>query len=310
MRPVGVVVNPTAGAGRARAAGRTVLAGLAALGLPVEDLSGVGPGVALEHAVDGVRHGLAALVVVGGDGTVNLGANAVAGTDVPLGIVAAGSGNDVARTLGLPVHDAAAATRAVQDGILAGPRPVDAVRVEGVGGRPPRWYVGVLSAGLDAAVNARANALTWPRGTARYVRALAGELGRFRPYGYRITVDGRTWDTPATLVSVANGPAFGGGMRIAPGARFDDGVLDVVVAGPLKRHEVVRVFPRVYRGTHVTHPALSLLRGQDVTLAPLEHGPHAPPPPAFADGERVGDLPVRCVVHPGALLVLAPGSEP
>jgi diacylglycerol kinase (ATP) len=322
---IGVVVNPTAGGGRARSAGEVVLAALTELGLTVEDLSRPDARHALDHTRASAREGLAALVVVGGDGTVNLGVNAVAGTDVPLGIVAVGGGNDIARALGLPVHDPLAAVRAVRDAILDGPRAVDAVRlyapdVDHPGAvddldepRPdgvPRWFVGVLSAGLDAAVNARANALTWPRGTARYVRALAGELRRFRPYGYRLTVDGRTWDTTATLVSVANGPAFGGGMRIAPAARNDDGVLDIVVAGPLRRHEVVCLFPRLYRGSHVDHPALSLLRGREVAVAALGSGPHATPPPAFADGEPVGALPVHCVVHPGALLVLAPGARP
>lgn len=309
MRAIGVVVNPTAGRGRAAAAGAAVLAGLAERRLDVRDLSGADLGSALDHARTAAIEGLAALVVVGGDGTVNLGTNVVAGTQVPLGIVAAGSGNDIARGLGLPVHDTQAALRAFDDAVLRGPRVVDAVLVERAG-QAGRWYLGVLSAGLDAAVNARANRLTWPRGAARYVRALASELVTFRPYGYRVVVDGRVWESPGTLVSVANGPAFGGGMRIAPDARFDDGLLDVVVAGPLRRSQVVRVFPRLYRGTHLSHPAVSVLRGREVLVAAPESGGHAPPPPAFADGEPLGALPVRCVLHPGALLVLAPAGHP
>ena len=86
-----------------------------------------------------------------------------------------------------------------------------------------RWYLAVMSAGFDAAVNARANELIWPRGTARYVRAVFDELARFRPYGFRITLDDEVWEQTGTLVSVANTSSYGGGMRIAPDARWDDG---------------------------------------------------------------------------------------
>lgn len=306
MTRIGVLVNPRAARGRGRAVGAVVIAHLTARGHHVLDLTGEDTDTALVNARQGVVDGLDALVVVGGDGAVHLGVNVVAGTSLPLGIVAAGSGNDVARALGLPIHDTAAALHALDEAMARGPRRIDAVRMRAPGYAAREWFVCVLSAGIDAAVNARANAMTWPAGRARYVRALAGELSRFRPYGYRVLVDDEPWISAGTLVCVANGPSFGGGMRIAPDASFDDGLLDVVLVGPVRRAELARIFPLVYSGRHVTHPAVTVVRGREVVLEPQARGPHAHPPHAFADGEPVGPLPVHCAVVPGAVAVLAP----
>jgi diacylglycerol kinase (ATP) len=242
-------------------------------------------------------------VVVGGDGMVHLGVNVVAGTGLPLGIVAAGTGNDIARTLALPRGDTAASVAAIEHGLLDGPRRVDAVRVGSPEHAAHEWYLGVLSCGFDAAINARANEMTWPRGSGRYVRALAAELGRFRPYGYRVTLDDSVWESAGTLVAVANVPWIGGGLKIAPDAVVDDGLLDVVVAGPFTKPGVVKIFPGIYQGKHVGHPAVDIVRSRSVLIEPLtELGPV--PPVAFADGERVGPLPLRVTVDPGALSIL------
>lgn len=302
---LGVVINPTSHGGRAAALGEQLLAQLLSRGHVVRDLSGPDAETALRRARQGVVEGLDALVVVGGDGSVNLGVNVVAGTTLPLGIVAAGSGNDLARTLDLPLHDVPAAVRVIEAGLEHGPRQVDAVTVQPPQHSTRRWFAAVLSAGLDAAVNARANAMRWPRGRTRYVRAVAAELGRFRPYGYRLTLDdGTVWESAGTLVAVANAPQFGGGIHIAPDAVIDDGLLDVVVAGPITRAGVARVFPGMYRGRHLRHPAVQVLRSRSVLIEPSHHG--QPPPDAFADGEHIGPLPLRTEVRPGALAVLAP----
>ncbi|GII99113.1 diacylglycerol kinase [Sediminihabitans luteus] len=302
-RTLGLVVNPTAGRGRGRAAGQRTATILRAAGHAVVDLSAADAATALDAARAAVHaHTIDALVVVGGDGMVHLGANAVAGTDVPLGLVATGTGNDAARELALPVRDVPAAVATLLDALAHGrTRPLDAGLARTATG--DRWFVGVLSAGLDAAVNARANTLTWPRGRARYVRAVALELARFRPYGYRIVSDERTWDAPGTLVAVANGPAIGGGIRIAPTAAFDDGWLDVVLAAPFSRARVVTIFPGMYRGTHLRVRGVHTFRTRAITLEATHAG--APPPHAFADGERLGPLPVRVEVVPGALHLLA-----
>jgi len=300
---IGVVVNPTAGHGRGQRRGRHVLAAARRRGHRVQDLSAQDLATATQHARQAVVHGLDALVVVGGDGMVHLGANIVAGTDLPLGIVAAGSGNDIARAMGLPRHDAEAAVAMVENGLESGGRTVDAVVTGPPDYSASEWYLGVLSCGIDAAVNARANTLSWPRGAGRYVRALMAELRTFRPYGYRITLDDDTWESTGSLVAVANGSLIGGGMRIAPDSRMDDGLLDVVIAGPLSRRELLGIFPKVYSGAHVNHPACTVLRSTKVLIEHSHVGPV--PPAAFADGERIGPLPLRVEVHADAVRLLA-----
>lgn len=300
---LGVVVNPTAGSGRGSAEGHAVVEALTRRGHSVRDLTAADLPSATQHARQAVVDGLDALVVVGGDGMVNLGANVVAETDLPLGIVAAGSGNDIARTLGLPRHDVDAAVARIEAGLDRGPLAMDAAVAGPPGYGVRQWYLAVLSAGFDAAVNARANTLRRPRGTLRYVRALMIELGRFTPYGYRLTLDDGTWESTGTLVAVANGPSFGGGMRIAPDADPHDGLLDVVVAGPLTRAGLLAVFPRVYTGRHVHHPALEVMRTRRVLIEASGHG--APPPTAFVDGERLGPLPLLVESRPDAVRVLA-----
>ncbi|NTW38454.1 MAG: diacylglycerol kinase family lipid kinase [Cellulomonadaceae bacterium] len=300
---IGVVVNPTAGHGRGSARGDDLLTEAGRRGHTLIDLTAGDLAGATQHARQAVVDGLDALVVVGGDGMVHLGANVVAGTDLPLGIVAAGSGNDIARAMGLPRHDVAAAVRVIEHGLETGGRAVDAVRVGPPDYATTTWFLGVLSCGIDAAVNERANALTWPVGGGRYVRALMSELVRFHPYGYRITLDDEVWESPGTLVAVANAPSFGGGMRIAPDARMDDGLLDVVIAGPLSRFGLLAIFPRIYPGTHVRHPACSVVRARSVLIEPSHVGPT--PPVGFADGERLGPLPLRAEVVPGAVHLLA-----
>ena len=303
MIHLGLVINPTAGKGRGTQAGRRVHEFLRSRGHKVEDLSAATLAQATDRARAAAVQGLDALVVVGGDGMVHLGVNVVAGTGLPIGIVAAGTGNDIARSLGLPRSDVEAAVAAVEHGLLDGPRRVDAVRVGSPAHAAHEWYLGVLSCGFDAAINARANEMTWPKGSGRYVRALLTELGRFQPYGYRVTVDDVVWESAGTLVAVANTPWFGGGFQIAPDARIDDGLLDVVVAGPFTKRGVVRIFPGIPQGKHLSHPAVDVLRGRSVLIEPFaDLGPV--PPVAFADGERVGPLPLRVSIDAGVLSVL------
>lgn len=307
MVRLGVVVNPTANSNRARGTGGAVLRELSALGHDVVDLSAdtadaalVGARAACAAADDRID----ALVVVGGDGMVHLGVNAVAGTEIPLGLVAIGSGNDFARTVRLPVHDGRAALQLLQTALENGPRPIDVLRSEPLGGGEPVRTACVLSAGVDAAVNARANGYSFPPGGGKYIRGVLAELAGFRPYGYRVTTDGDRRDLVGTLIAVANGPYLGGGMKIAPDARLDDGLADVVIAEGLTPWQVVRLFPRIYSGSHVDHPAVRVVRAHEVLLEAW--APHPAPPEAFGDGERIGSLPLRVTVEAGGVQLLAP----
>lgn len=296
---VGLVVNPASNGGRAAALADPVLARLRSHGMEVEDLSAPTADGAADQATEAVASGrLGALVVVGGDGVVHLGVNAVAVTPVPLGVVAAGSGNDVARAAGLPLDDPLAAVDHLVEVLPTGGRPVDAVRWEGATGGG--WYVAVLAAGFDALVNERANGWRWPHGRLRYTAAIVRELPVFRPRPYRLVLDGEPLDAPATLVCVANTPSYGGGLRVAPDARIDDGLLDVVVLGQVGRGALVRLYPKVFSGAHVGHPAVTVLRAGRVEV-------DAPGVVGYADGERLAPLPLACTVVPGAVRLLTGG---
>jgi diacylglycerol kinase (ATP) len=298
VQQVAVLVNPTSGRGRASRVAEQVCRRLReTTGLPVQLRAGrdATEAAALFSAYVAVPG--TAVVAVGGDGMVHIAAQAVAQTQTPLGVIPAGSGNDIARALGLPTDPIAAAEVVASCLRTDRTRAIDAVRAAG------RWYLGVLGAGFDSRVNDRANRMTWPAGRRRYNVAIAAELRTFRPIPFRLVVDGDPWETAAMLVAVGNGSMYGGGMRVCEGAILDDGMLDITVLGPMSKAEFVRVFPRVYRGTHVTHPAVSQRRGRVVTV-------DASGVTAYADGERLSMLPVTCEVVPGAVHVLSAQPPP
>jgi diacylglycerol kinase (ATP) len=286
-REIALLTNPTAGKGRGGRARSAVLERLRGAGLRVRDLSGRDADEALDLARAAVSDGAESLVVLGGDGLVHLGVQAVAGTGIPLGIVPAGTGNDVARYFDLPRKDPVAAAGIVVAGRT---RQVDLAR------SGSQYFATVLCAGFDALVNERANRMTWPKGQMRYNLATLSELRVFRPLPYTLELDGRRLKLDAMMVSVGNGPSFGGGLRITEGALLDDGLLDVVIIKPMTRTSLVRTYPKLFKGTHVTHPKYEHHLARTVTIA-------APGITTYADGERFGDLPLTVECAPGALTV-------
>ncbi|MBG0816756.1 diacylglycerol kinase [Planomonospora sp. ID82291] len=288
---IAVLVNPAARGGRSRGLLAPALDRLRRTGAEVSVILGDSAEDALERACTAVAEGPDALVAFGGDGLVHLAVQAVAGTDVPLGVIPAGTGNDIAAALGLPTGDPVAAAGVVLGGRV---RTVDAVRIG-----EDHWFAGVLCCGFDSRVNERANRLTWPPGMARYLVALVEELRSFTPIPFRIDLDGEVVETEAMLVAVGNTRSYGAGMKVCPGALPDDGLLDVTILGAVSTGRFLRAFPRVYRGTHVDHPAVTIRRARRVAL-------EAPGVVAYADGERIGPVPLVCEAVPGALRVLVP----
>ena len=297
-----VAINPTASFGTSRDVGPAVVQTLRAMGHEVTSLTEPDFESLLEVARGAVRSKPDALIVVGGDGMVNLGVNLLAGTRVPLAIVPSGTGNDMARGLGIPHDDTEAAIRMLGDALQRPPRVIDVVRMtwtDADGTPAERRFVGALSAGFDAIVNERANHMRHPKGPSRYVLALLAELVRLTPLSYRLVLDGEPLEQRALLVSVANNVSLGGGMKITPDALLDDGLLDVMIVKPLSRVAFLRIFPRVFRGEHTSDPRVVMRRAKRVRVevdVPLV---------AYADGERMGPLPVDLEVEPGALRVLA-----
>ena len=320
---LGLVINPTSGLGRGAKIGDQVRQLFVDAGVAIVELSADNAKDAFARARAAAMDGLDGLVVVGGDGMVNLGVNATIGTTTPLAIIAAGSGNDFAQTLGLPLKDVRAGVAAVLEALEhASVVALDAAQVEPYVTPPAsarfgridagatsahsdtsrRWYAGSLSIGIDAAVNAQANTYSWPRGHLKYLRAVVACLAGFKPFGHRITVDGKTFESAGTLAAVSNAPNFGGGIQIAPMADLTDGLLDLVFATPLTQGQIMKIFPKLYKGHHVSHPAVSFQQGSEFIIEPGPQGQF--PPVAFADGEVVGTVPLRVKAHRGALKVL------
>jgi YegS/Rv2252/BmrU family lipid kinase len=288
-RPVRLIVNPSAGGGRAARLLGEVEAALRGLGAAFR----VDRTTSLEHARELARAARAAgevAAAMGGDGLAGAVAGELQGADVPLLVLPGGRGNDFARKLGLG-PDPAAACELLERGRE---RRVDVAEAGG------RTYVGILSAGLDSDVQDIANATRLPLGTLVYLYGTLRALREWRPAAWRVTIDGREHSFRGYSVAVANSGVFGGGMWLVPDARLDDGALDVVLTADRPRLRVLRGLPKLFKGTHVDEPGLTFLRGREVTFGADR------PFTAYADGDPIAALPATVRVRPGALRVLAP----
>jgi diacylglycerol kinase (ATP) len=292
-----VIVNPAAGAGRATRSVpwlRERLGPRPEAGLEVTGRPGDAEALAAGAAGDGYDR----VIAIGGDGTVQEVVNGLlAHPDPPvLGIVPVGRGNDLARSLGLPVELASAWQVAVGHGTQL----LDVARARN-GDGTERWFASAGGIGFDAQVAAAMTARGgWQAGPAGYLLTTLVELRRFSNRRIRLAVDGVASHHDVLLVAIANGAYYGGGMRIAPDARPDDGLLDVCVVGDVSRITAIRQLPNLYRGTHVRHPLVTMHAGRTVEVdGDGETRIHL-------DGEPFGSVPLRVALVPGALQVAAP----
>ena len=293
-----VAINPSARFGANKGVGSTMVERLRALGHEVVDL--IEP--SYQELIASAKREIAtkpdALIVVGGDGMVNLGVNLVAGTGVPLGLIPAGTGNDMARSLGIPHENQQAALDVLIEALNHPARVIDAGMVTDARGEI-RWFGCMLSAGFDSIVNERANTWRHPKGASRYTLAMLRELVTLKPIQYKITHDGETFESGGMMMSVGNGVSLGGGMNVTPTAILDDGLLDILVVGPLTRIQFLRIFPKVFAGTHIEDPRVRIIKARKIRI-------EADDVVAYTDGERFAALPIDIEVRPGALLVFAP----
>ncbi len=241
------------------------------------------------------EQGSRGVVSVGGDGAAHIGINVAMRAGVPLGVVAAGSGNDFARAVGTHGVDPEAAVAEMCRSDTDGGVAVDVGRLAS-----GRYFGCVLSMGFDAAVNAKANTMSRLGGRSRYPLAMLSELRAFRPLDFTLNVDGTRHEHRGMLVAVGNTRSYGGGMRICPAASVTDGQFQVTVIDEMSVAELLRLFPRVYRGTHVDHPKATVYRGRNVEISPQQDTGG----PVFADGEQVGTGSVSAALVPAALRVL------
>jgi diacylglycerol kinase (ATP) len=296
VKTVALLVNPAAGHGKAVAEAARARARFAALGITVRDLVGTDPAASQQLAKDAVAGGVDALVVAGGDGMIHLALPAVVGTETPLGVIPAGTGNDQAREYGWPRKNPEAAADVIAAGKM---QVVDVGRAATADGRNT-YFGSVLAAGFDSLVSDRTNRMRWPHGRARYNLAMLAEFVNLRPLPFVITLgDGRVITRDVLLVAVGNTKSYGGGMRIAPAADPTDGVFDVTIGGAAPRRDVVRMMPTVYKGTHVGRSQVEVLRTPSLRL-------ESPGINAYADGEYLGPLPVDVTLVPSALKILVP----
>ncbi len=288
-----LVVNPTAGKGRAQTLLPQVAGTLRDAGMEVRILLSRDFAEARRLATEAVLAGRGPLAVMGGDGMMHLGINTAARVgdgQVVLGLIPAGTGNDLCRGLGLDAADPVTAAQVIAAG---GRRVVDLMQVNG------HVVGGVLATGFDAMVNARANAMPWPKGELRYPLAALAELRVFSPLEYRLTIDGDTRDLHAMLVAVGNTSSYGGGMQICPDADPTDGLLDVTIIHPAGRLRLLRLLPEMYSGKFVRDRTVERLRVRSICV-------DGPGLVGYGDGELIGPTPLDVRVLPEALTVFAP----
>ena len=229
------------------------------------------------------------VVAVGGDGLVHLVLQMVVPRRIPFSAIPAGTGNDFVRALGWGLDEIKIQLNTV---VSTPPAAIDLGLVDS------EWFGAVLSTGFDSLVNEKANKMKWPKGPMKYNLAIAMELPKFKPLNYTIELDNQVIETEAMLIAVGNGGSYGGGMKVCPDAVMSDGLFDVMVLRPVSKVEFVRVFPTVFSGKHINHKQVDIYRTKRVSL-------HAPAV-AYADGERIGGLPVRAECIAGAGLSWLP----
>lgn len=286
-----IVINPISGRGKGAIFGRRAMDFFDHHGIEYRMISGASAELTSRNLTNFLAQEkeCQGVVAVGGDGLVHLVLQHVANTSVPLAVVPAGTGNDFCRMLGWPLDNVEEILHSI---IERASTRVDLGLVDG------EWFGAILSTGFDSLVNERANSMKWPKGPSKYNVAIFLELLAFKPRNYEIEIDGQRFSTKAMLIAIGNGCSYGGGMKVCPNADLTDDLLDVMVLSPISKLEFLRVFPKVYAGTHINHRAVKILRGKRVHINSVAI--------AYADGERIGALPVHTESVPSALLTWLP----
>ena len=296
MNRVTVLTNPLSGHGNAPHAAERAVAQLQRRGIDVCAIVGTDAAHARRLVDEALDRGTDALVVVGGDGVISLALQALATGDVPLGIVPAGTGNDHAREYRLPTGDPEAAADVIADGHT---ETVDLGHIEDAAGTV-KWFGTVMAAGFDSLVSDRTNRMRWPHGRMRYNVAMVAEISKLRLLPFRITFDdGPEIRTDLTLAAFGNTRSYGGGMLICPGADHSDGLLDVTMITSASRTRLIRLFPTVFKGTHVELDEVTTKRAKTIRV-------ECPGINAYADGDYAAPLPVTVSAVPAALRLLVP----
>jgi diacylglycerol kinase (ATP) len=299
---VTALTNPVSGHGAAIRAAQVAIARLHDRGVQVTEIIGDDAEDARHLVGAELERGTDAVMVTGGDGVVSNALQALAGTDVPLGIIPAGTGNDHAREFGIPTKDPEAAADIVVDGWT---ETIDLGRITCGDSRTRwvKWFGTVAATGFDSLVTDRANRMTWPHGRLRYYIAMLAELSQLRVLPFRMVLDGtREIDADITLAAFGNTRSYGGGLLICPNADPADGMLDITMAHSASRTKLVRLFPTVMKGTHVDLDEVTTARAKSIHV-------ECPGINVYADGDFACALPAEISAVPGALRILRPARS-
>ena len=288
-----IVINPVSGGGKGAVLGREVAGYFAKHDLDYTVITATSA-QKLKSNLDSYLdlpegRNCQGVIAVGGDGLAHLVIQSVAPRRIPFTVIPAGTGNDLVRALG---WDLDSITSQLNRVTTEKPKPIDLGMVDS------EWFGAILSTGFDSVVNERANKMTWPKGPMKYNIAIARELPSFQPISYTIELDTQLLQVEAMLIAVANGSSYGGGMQVCPDASMSDGLFDVMILHPVSKFEFVKVFPKVFKGEHVSHPQVRIYRSAKVSISSRAI--------AYADGERIGGLPVRAECMAGAGLSWTP----
>jgi len=280
-----IAINPTSGHGKGVKVGQKVVEYFDRHNLDYQVFSGSSADLLRKELESHLQtHSCEGIISVGGDGLAHLVLQVAVPRHIPFAVMPAGTGNDIVRTLGWSLDEI--------ESYLDRVTTVPASAID-LGNVDSEWFAAILSTGFDSVVNERANRLSWPKGPQRYNVAIAMELPQFKPLEYEITVDTHSFTTKAMLIAIGNGRSYGGGMYVCPQAQMHDGLFDVMILEPVSKIEFLKVFPKVYSGSHITHPKVKIFRTKRITLVADAI--------AYADGERIGPAPIsaECVRDAG-----------
>ncbi len=282
-----LAINPASGRGRAKRKAKLASDYFLSRNIDVKEIVGKSLEDFREKLLISLdSEKVSGVIAFGGDGFIHEIVQHLVSRDIPLGVIPCGTGNDFARSIGVFDMPLRHQLQLIEK--------QDAAKID-LGRVKDQWFTAILSSGFDALVNDRANSMRWPRGRMRYNIAMIEKLIALQPHSYRIRVDQRYIEVQATLVTVANGPSYGGGMKVCPDASITDGLFDVMVLGKVSRMELLKVFPKVYRGGHVGHSAVTFYRCSEIDI----EGSGS----SFADGEPIAHLPLKAQCIGGALKV-------
>lgn len=296
---IALMMNLKAGVGRTHRLADYVFQQFDEHGLPYVFIRGNSAEDAIEKVTERIQE-FTAVVAVGGDGSVHTAAQVAYKHNLPLGIIASGSGDDVARACGLPHGRNFEATKKAVDHFVHAWKEQDFAEIDVIrtvtSDDKEHVVLAVMSCGFDSRVNANSAKMTYLKGTFRYIAAMIKTLTRFSPINYHTIIDGDEKMFQAMLIAIGNGSMFGGGMKVCPSADVRDGQMDLVVVNKISIPTLLWVFPKVFTGKHTNHPKVDELRAEQIWL-------DAPGEQVWGDGEYLGPSPFEAQIKPLALKI-------